>query len=107
MLFLPFTQIDHLMKSIHVLSDVDDIWAKPIREAEVGGGKVVMGKNIDAVNLALTRQAKLLVELKKHVTHELRMQTVASKSALGWKLVHRWELDFSREENYIPSQDGS
>ena len=46
-------------------------------------------ENIDSVNLAVLKQAKLFVELKKHLKHKLRMKTVASKSSLGWKLVYR------------------
>ena len=57
------------MKLLHMLGDVDDAWVKLVKEAKDGMVKVV--------------------KLKKHVRHELRMQTVTSKSSLGWKLVHR------------------
>ena len=63
-----------------------------VKEAEDSEGKVVTctcNGNADSVNAAVFKQAALLVELRQHVKHKLRMQIVASKSSLGWKLVHR------------------
>ena len=80
------------MKSDLLLTDVDDAWSKLAKEAENNGGKVVTcngNGNADSLKAAVFKQATLLVELKQHVKHELRMQTVASKNSLGWKLVNR------------------
>ena len=85
-----------MMKAIHLLNDVDGVWAKPVKVAEEGGVQVVTEKNVAAANLATAKQAKLLVALRELVQHKLKMQTIASKSVLGWKLVHRWILHFSR-----------
>ena len=77
------------MKSLHMLSDVDNAWVKLVKETEDGVGKVVTKENTNSVNASVLKQTGLLVELKKHVRHELRMQMMASKNWLGWKLVHR------------------
>ena len=80
------------MNSSHLLNDVDVVWSKLVKEAEDSGGKVSTctgNSNADSDNAAVLRQAALLVDLKQHVKHKLQMQTVASKSLLGWKLVHR------------------
>ena len=80
--------------------------------------KFIKAGNIIQVNLVLGRQAKLIIELRKHIKHEvirfhlfcldwslilvlvrlvlifcfqLTMQTVASKSPLGWAVVHKIE----------------
>ena len=78
------------MKSSHMLNDVDGVWSKLVKEAEDSGGKVFTctgNGNGHFVNAAVLKQAGLLVDLKQHVKHKMRMQTVACKSSLGWKLV--------------------
>ena len=70
------------MKLLHMLSDVDNACVQLVKEAGEGVCKVVTKENVNSVNIAVLKQAGILVELKNHVKHELRMQTVA-----GSKLV--------------------
>ena len=63
------------MNSLHVITNVEDAWVKLVKDAKDGVGKVVTKETIDSVNVAVQKQAGLLVELKHH------MQTETS-----WKL---------------------
>ena len=122
-----FAQIGHMMENTNLLDDVDAIWAPLIEEAEArvhGQGELVTSGNLAEVNVALGKQAKLLVEMRRHTKHEVKqvstrlfvsfypfwlgsltlsfqltMQTVASKSPLGWAVVHKIEgtKDFDKE----------
>ena len=68
------------MKVLHMLNNVDNAWVKLVKEAKDSVGKFVTKENTDSVNGAVLKQAGMLVDLKKHVRHELRMQMVASWS---------------------------
>ena len=78
------------MKGLHMLEDVDSVWSAVAKQEEREGVQVVTEANIASVNLALEKQAKILVDMRGHLRHELAMQTVASKSRYGWKAV-QWK----------------
>ena len=78
------------MKGLHMLDDVDSVWSAVAKQEEREGVQVVTEANTASVNLALEKQAKILVDMRGHLRHELAMQTVASKSRYGWKAV-QWK----------------
>lgn len=78
------------MKGLHMLEDVDSVWSAVAKQEEREGVQVVTEANTASVNLALEKQAKILVDMRGHLRHELAMQTVASKSRYGWKAV-QWK----------------
>ena len=64
-----------MMENTNLLDDVDAIWAPLIEEAEArvhGQGELVTSGNLAEVNVALGKQAKLLVEMRRHTKHEVK-----------------------------------
>ena len=63
-----------MMEAISLLDDLDGVWASIVADAEAKEyGKNVLAEtgNIVQVNHALGRQARLLVDLRKHTKHEV------------------------------------
>lgn len=93
--------IAHLMKSTHILDDIDACWDKLAAEAERESRDTATADNLVRINKAINGQAPMLVELRKHINHELTMQTVASQRPAGWQLVNWKEAG----PDYDPSLD--
>lgn len=82
-----------MMNGLFILDDVDAVWDAMAKQAEVVDGQIVTELNIAAVNLAMAKQAELLVKMRAFFKSELKCQVVASKSLCGWKTVHKIEDD--------------
>jgi hypothetical protein len=92
--------IEHGMKSLNLLDDMNELWVDLAEAAEAGGQMVATRHNLVEVNLAIDKQAEIFVKMKELARHELAMQVVASKSPLAWKTVKRMEGagEFDKEQ---------
>lgn len=99
--------IEHGMKAMNMLEDVDELWVGLAETAEAGGLMVATPHNLVEVNAAIDKQAEIFVKLKNHVQHEVAMQVVASKSPLAWKTVKKMEGsgEFNKEQLGIGEKD--
>ena len=63
-----------MMEAISLLDDLYGVWAPFVANAEAkerGKNVLVETDNIFQINLVLGRQARLLVDLLKHIKHEV------------------------------------
>ena len=83
--------VGFIMKSIHMMDDVDKCWGKLGEEAALEQRGVATPNNLARVNKAIVDQANVFVGLREHFVKELGAQNMASHSVLGWGLVKHVE----------------
>ena len=98
--------VGKLMEIKFICDDMDELWVKLGKKAELDEARVATAANLDKVNDAIEAQAVKLTELREVVSKELGMYAVAGVSAFGWQLVtsmeknpdldkeiHGWDMD--------------
>ena len=98
--------VGKLMEIKYICDDMDELWVKLGKKAELDEVRVATATNLDKVNDAIEAQAVKLAELREVVSKELGMYAVAGVSAFGWQLVtsmeknpdldkeiHGWDMD--------------
>ena len=97
----PRRAVSHLMKTLHLIEDAEEVWDDLTQTAERYDINIIRQDNAEKANNALKRQGELLEKVKKHVKEEIGNQTIGATSVYGFKVVGFKERDPTYQKDLL------
>ena len=97
----PRRAVSHLMKTLHLIEDAEEVWDDLTQTAERNDIHIIRQDNAEKANEALKEQGELLEKVKNHVKEEIGNQTIGATSVYGFKVVGFKERDPTYQKDLL------